>query len=999
MLPKIYSESRPVDSLLVSPKVERISVEEAAGLNYKPATIGQQFGPLWATYWFKAKVTVPTEWKGQRVDLQWASHSEAMLWVNGKSVQGLNFEPSNLEGATRPDAILLEKAKGGEMLEFAIEMACNRPFGKATAYHFKSISPFVLDRCDIVRFDPLAWELYYDFSILQELEADHGKELDKSWGGELLSELNRFANEYDIDDRASWPGALKILKALYTRKNATRVHELSAIGHAHIDTAWLWPLAETWRKCDRTFSTQTEYMKQYPEYKFACSQAYQYEIVKARNPDLYRRMKAKVKSGQFIPVGGTWIEPDCNIPSGEALARQFLYGQRFFKQEFGIVCKEFWNPDVFGYNGQLPQIMRQCGITRFLTQKLSWNRFNKPVHHTFTWQGIDGSEVLAHFPPADTYNAVATVAQLRENARNYKDHDRSQHSMMLFGFGDGGGGPTKKMLETLRRARDLQGLPRTEIRTSDQFFDLLEKDCTDRPTMVGELYFEYHRGTYTTQADTKKNNRKNEFLLHDVEFAAVCARRLGGFRYPQAELDRIWKLLLLNQFHDILPGSSIKLVYEDAAKDHADIRKTGESLREAAVKALHAALLKQGTGGAPQPQMDGGTNGLVPVNTLGFRRWEVAEQPGGKLVFIDAPSYGFGRVCNSPDKVSVTKLPNKQIVLENAHLRATLSPDGTVISLVEKAFGREALAGPANVMEIYDDRPTAYDAWDIDPFHLETRKICAAATQCKISETDPLRASVVFERKIGTKSTMKQTVRLSAMSRALDFTTEVEWRESNKMLKAAFPVAVKAMNATYEMQFGAVERPTHYNTTVDFAKYEVPAHKWADLSEHGFGVALLSESKYGFSTYDNTMRISLLRSPKHPDPEADMGKHTFSYALLPHEGGWRDGHQARVVAESFRYNNPVLWSEGPAPVVSLFGVEDANLVLDTVKKAEDGDAIIVRLYEAHGARGSAKLRCALPFKSAVLCDILENESESAPVKDDAIEIQYTPYQVITVKLG
>ena len=999
---KIYPQKRPVENLVVSPKVERISHAEAMKLKFKPARIGQQFGPLWATYWFKGTVNVPREWNGQRVDLNWVSHSEATLWMKGRSVQGLNFEPIASDNPTRPDAILAGKARGGETIAFEIEMACNRMFGTGKAYSFTSISPFVLDHCDIALFDPRAWELYYDFRVLQELETEQSEDLDKTWAGELLAELNRFANVYDLDDTKTWAAAHEILKALFKRKNATRVHELSAIGHAHIDTAWLWPLAETWRKCERTFSTQTAYMDDYPEYKFACSQAYQYEIIKTRNPSLYKRIKDKVKSGQFIPVGGTWIEPDCNIPSGEALARQFLYGQRFFKQEFGRICKEFWNPDVFGYNGQLPQLMRQSGIARFLTQKLSWNRFNKPEHHTFVWQGIDGSEVLAHFPPADTYNAVASVPQLRENARNYKDHDRSRHSLMLFGFGDGGGGPTKRMLETLRRARDLQGLPRTKIRSSDQFFELLEKDCTDRPTVVGELYFEYHRGTYTTQAATKKNNRKNEFLLHDVEFLSLCAQRLGVYKYPQAELEHLWKILLLNQFHDILPGSSIALVYEDTERDHAEIRKAGENLRAKALQALSAEL-KRGAAGASQPPLtpSGGrrkNQHFVPVNTIGFRRWEVAEAPSGALVFVDAPGYGFGRICESQDQVQVQQNNDGAIVLENAYLRALVSPEGLLLSLFEKTLQREALSGPANIMELYDDRPTAYDAWDADPFHLETRKVCAPATGCKIAEKDPLRVSVLFERAIGTKSSMKQTVRLSAMARRLEFHTEVEWHESNKMLKVAFPVNVRAMNATYEMQFGYVERPTHYNTSFDLARYEVPGHKWADLSEHGFGVALLSESKYGYSTFGDTLRLSLLRSPKHPDPQADMGSHSFDYALMPHEGDWRDGNHIRVVAESFRFNVPVLWSKDATPVHSFFNIEDTNLVLDTVKKAEDSDAIVLRLYEAHGARGVAKVKCALPFKSAVFCNILETEGEAIAVRDGEIKFPYTPFQIVSVKL-
>ena len=595
-----------------------------------------QLGPLWSTYWFRGKAQVPKEWRGQRVDLLWVSNSEATLWMKGRSMQGLNHENS-WDRSTRPDATLVGRAKGGESVEFQIEMACNRLFGDpgrgSNAPHITpAVSYFVLEQCDLALFDPEAWKLFYDFWVLADLEAEGSRGLDPTWAGELLFELNRFANVYDEKNRATWKSAAAILEPLYKRHNATRTHELSAIGHAHIDTAWLWPLAETWRKCVRTFSTQTRYMDEYPDYRFSCSQAYQYEIIKQQNPDLYARIKAKAKAGQWIPVGGTWIEPDCNIPSGEALIRQFLYGQRFFEAEFGARCKEFWNPDVFGYNGQLPQIMKLAGIQRFLTQKLSWNRFTKPPYHTFTWEGIDGSQVLAHFPPADTYNAVATVQQLRHNVTNYKDHDRSRHSLMLFGYGDGGGGPTRQMIEILRRAKDLQGLPRTQMRTSEEFFDLLEKDlpAKDRPKVVGELYFELHRGTYTSQAANKRDNRKCEILLHEVEFLSA----MSSVKYPSQEIERLWKIVLLNQFHDILPGSSIELVYQDSKKQYEEVLRSA-GVREEAMKGL----------GSAKPQAAKPAAGS-PVNTIGFERAEVATRRG-KPVYVEAPSYGIGRVADA----------------------------------------------------------------------------------------------------------------------------------------------------------------------------------------------------------------------------------------------------------------------------------------------------------------------------------------------------------------
>jgi alpha-mannosidase len=962
---KIYARTVEVEDLLISPPVGRISWSEAGGLTYEPVRPGRQLGPMWTTFWFRGRVAVPASWQGRQIDFVWDSHSEATLWIGGRSVGGIN--------PGRSEVPLSGEMVADGSLEFQVEVACNGLFGQ-TERRYRTVEPFVFDRCAIGLFDPEAWALYFDLHVLCQLEREEGLEAD--WKGHLLTELNRIANRLDEEDRSTWPAASKIAAALYANRNGTWRHHLSAIGHAHIDTAWLWPMEETWRKCVRTFSTAVRYMDLYPEYKFACSQAVQYARIKECSPDLYRRIKEKAAAGQWVPVGGTWVEPDCNLPSGESLCRQFLFGQRFFRQEFGAFCGEFWNPDVFGYNGQLPQIMQQAGIRYFLTQKLSWNRFNKPWHQTFLWQGIDGSEVLTHFPPADTYNSVATVEELRRVAREYRDNDRSGHSYLLFGVGDGGGGPTREMLERLRRTSDLQGLPRTAIRSSREFFSRLESDCQDLPLIVGELYFEYHRGTYTTQAAVKKGNRKGEFLLHDGEFLSAAVARLGRAPYPKEEFDRLWKLLLVNQFHDILPGSSITPVYADAARDHAAIQEGGGALRRAALEAL-------GDGGQERP-----------VNTVSFARREVAEKPDGTLVFVETPPYGVGQVTPAGERVAVDQ-DGSRVVLENSRLRAVLAADGSLVSLVEKHSGREAMAGKGNLFLLYDDRPTNFDAWDIDPFALETARPCPAAETCQVAAASPLRAEVEFVRRIGSASTLRQRVRLESGAGRLEFHTQVDWSEANRMLKVAFPVQVRAMDATYEMQFGHIQRPTHYNTSYDLARFEVPGHKWADLSEHGFGVALLTDCKYGFHTYGNAMHITLLRAPKLPDPEADMGSHSFAYAVYPHPGGWQE---AGVVAEGYCFNAPLLWTRASAGPTSFFSVDDPGLVLDTVKQAEDSQALLLRLYEAHGGRGLARLRVNLPFTSAVRCNILEEEGEALKAADGLVEIPYRPHQIVSLLL-
>jgi alpha-mannosidase len=917
----IRPETRPVDELLVSPAVDRISWDEAQALEYRPAELGERFGPLWATYWFRIRATVPAEWRGRRVELMWSSLSEATLWRDGRAVQGLNTGGAG----ERPDAVIAESAEPGSV-ELQVELACNGMFGNTN----RSAD---LQQCELALVDADAWRLYFDFETLRALELETP---DEAWAAHLRAELARFCDTRDPT----------LLAALYEHHNASHTHELAAIGHAHIDTAWLWPLAETYRKCVRTFSSQLRYMDDYPEYRFACSQAQQYAWIKERDPDLWSRIRTKVEAGQFVPVGGSWVEPDCNLPSGESLIRQFLHGQRWFEQELGRRHREFWSPDAFGYAGQLPQILRETGITRFLTQKLSWNRFNRPEHHTFVWQGDDGSEVLGHFPPADTYNSEARVSELAKASHQFLDHEHSRTSLLVFGYGDGGGGPTRDMLETLRRASDLQGLPRTTQVTSEQFFDRLEMEPGERPVVVGELYFEYHRGVYTSQAAVKRGNRRCEQALHDAEFLAVAR----GGAYPRAELDRLWKLLLLQQFHDILPGSSIGEVYRDAHRDLDEV--------EAAANALCGV-------------------GDELVNTIGFVRREVAGER-----FVEAPPFGTARVVEVDDEVHVDGL-----TLENAHLRATLDEGGRLLSLVDKATHREAFAAPGNVFELYDDDPVAFDAWDIDPYTLGTGRPAPAATSYAVTAS-PLRAEIAFEH-----PTMTQVVRLDAESRRLEFHVEVDWHESHTLLKVCFPLAVRAATATYEMPFGYAERPTHYSTSWDRARYEVPAHRFADLSEHGFGVALLNDCKYGYSCYGNELRLSLLRSPKSPDPDADMGRHRFAYAVLPHAGGWRD---AGVVAEAMRFNVPL---RRTAAIESFAAVDDPNVVLDTIKRAEDSDAIVLRLYEAHGGRGVARVRLGSPFASARRTNALEDDGDTLAVDGQTIVVPYRPHEIVTVKVA
>jgi alpha-mannosidase len=984
---RVHAETEPVPGLSMAGPTGRISLEQAARLEYRPARLGDELGPLWATFWLRGVATVPESWAGSPVALRFSSHSEATLWIDSRPVQGLNdvlpmgsvldHRAEHEPVPTRTEALLLERAAGNETIPFVVEIACNGLWGDAEVVPYQSGSPFRLDFCELVRIDQAAHDLAHDLDVLVALEREM-EASDPSWAGLLISELNRFCNACDPERPETWEGAGSILKGLLDRRNGSVGHELTLIGHAHIDTQWLWPAAESVRKCIRTFSSQTAYMERYPDYRFACSQALHYAWIKERQPDLWERIVRRIESGQWLPVGATWIEPDCNLPSGELLVRQFLVGQRFFEQELGGRSTVFWNPDAFGYNGQLPQIMRGAGVTRFLTQKLSSNQFTDLHANTFVWQGIDGSQVAAHIPPAGTFNSGTEVSTLRRVADAYRDHDRSGHSLLLFGHGDGGGGPTPRMLENLSRTGDLAGLPRTRQRSADAFFELIEEELGRDPlVIVGELFYETHQGTFTSQARTKQLNLRCERALHDAELLSSIAHRLGLASYPREEMDAALRTVLLHQFHDVLPGTSIREVHEQVEQELADAAAVLEAIRDDALGRLAE------DGAAP-----------APFNTTGRPRIDVAEAPGGELALCTTPAHGAGTTGGEFEPVTVDQHDDGSVVVQNRHLTAVLGQHGAITSLVHRPSGREALSSPGNRLELYEDHTTRYDAWDIEPFHLETCRDCPPAERCEVVTEHPLRVEVAFQRSIGERSSLRQVIRLDAEARRLEIHNELDWHERHRLLKVAFPVQAHAPHATFQIQFGTVQRPTHHSTAWDLARYEVPGQRFSDLSEHGFGVALLSDSKYGYSAYEDTLRISLMRAPTNPDPETDQGRHRFAYAVMPHAGGWQDGG---VVAEAAAFTSPIRFAG--VPPRSFAQLEDPNLVLDSVKLAEDSDDLVLRLYEAHGSRGTARLLLDPPPRAARLCNLLEDDGDAIAVQDGAILVAYRPHEIITLKVS
>lgn len=988
--------------LRVSERTGRIGWAEAGRLSYREAALGEEFGPLRATFWFELELEVPSGWDGEAVHLLWDSGCEATAWRDGIPIHGLNG------GGRAPRKLvpLAESAQAGERFELRIEVACNpwtgsplpliegvdpdeiegRRLGSAWVEPISGPVPDAvwaarLRQVALARFDPEAWGLGWDFEILRELEAEHDRGIDPQFAGVLRGALDRFCAQWDPDDRSGWATLRADLGGLLAERGPARNHRVIAVGHTHLDTAWLWPFAETRRKFVRSVANQLELMDRYPAHHFSASSAQHYAWLAEDAPELFARVRERIDEGRWSVVGGSWVEPDCNLPSGESLLRQFLYGQRWFERELGVRCREHWGPDTFGHTGALPQILRAVAIDRWTTQKLGWNQVTEPPHHSFVWEGIDGSTVLAHMPPSNTCNAEVTVRELRESVDRFRDPDRSDVSLLMFGYGDGGGGPTPGMVERAQRLADLRELPRVQLGTSDEFFELLEADSDRLGRLVGELYLEFHRGTYTSQLRTKQGNRRGEAALGEAEAAAAFATRVAGADYPAAELERLWHVLLRHQFHDVLPGTSIAEVHEEAERDHAKLLERAVALRDAAL----ALLVEAG-------------RTRVPVNLAPFARIEVTQDPdSAALTVIEAPAYGIGTRVRPGDTVTLRE-SDGTVVLENAAMRATLDARGRVTSLVELDGNREALAGPGNVFELYEDRPTSYDAWELEPYHRDALVPCDGAESRLVAEHGPLRAEVVYEHAIGRDSRLRQAVRLDAHARRLEFRTTIKWRERHRILKVRFPALVRAASATYETAFGVHERATHENTPYDAARYEVPGHRFVDLGEHSFGLAILTDSTYGYSTAGSELRLSLLRGATDPAPEADLGTHELAYALVPHRGSWQ---AAGVVAEARLFNVPTTWIEGSAPAGGagrgFVSVEAGDLVCDSIKRAEDGGSVVLRLYEPHGGRGEARVRIALPFESARLANALEEPlGAQVEVEDDTLVLPYRPFQLLTV---
>lgn len=974
---------------------EPVPYADAVAAPYRPFAIGSRWSRPWGTTWFRFSADVPAGWVGPGleavIDLGFhpdsaGFQSEGLLWSAAGPVQGLH---------PRRTAVPLPDAPAGP-LTLLVEAASNPAFpqdggrsplgslhtaGHTPIYELRDARLALRDR-DV---DQLVLDVEVLFGLARALPAGSARRQ------RIVRTLEVAFGVLDLDDvRSTARAARAALAPALELPAASSAHRVVAVGHAHIDTAWLWPLRETQRKCARTFASAVRLMDDHPDYRFSCSQAAQYDWIERQHPALFDRIAEKVAGGQWQPVGGMWVEADMNLPSGESLVRQFVHGQRYFESRFGVRCTEVWIPDVFGYPASLPQIFRAAGCARFVTQKLSWNKQNRFPHSTFWWEGIDGSRVLTHFPPVDTYNAEVTPAELVHSVNNFREHAWSDWSLMPFGFGNGGGGPTREMVERARRSADLDGLPRVQMGTVDGFFGRVEAEAAAGapvPVWNGELYFEMHRGTLTSQAATKVGNRRCERLLREAELWWAT-----GGDVPAdiaSELDELWREVLLQQFHDIIPGSSIAWVHADAEAAHTRVSQRLEQLVAGAVDrlALDSPAVLNAATHARREVVASATAVDGPSQRLG---------DGRRAFMAVAPGLGIGTaVGHEPhDRVVVTERS-----FTNASLSVSWDLDGRLVSIIDIAAARELLRTGSSVhLELAPDHPVEYDAWDLESWTAGKGVPVGAVESVEIVEAGPLLASLRVVSSFGS-SRLVVTTTMRAGSRRLDLRIDVDWHEDEQLLSLVVPLDVHAREAACDIQFGHVMRPTHASSSWDAAKFEVCAHRFVDLSEASWGVAVLNDGRYGHGLHSGGVRVSLLRAAKYPDPTADHGRHRVTVAVLPHDAGLQ---QVRHEAEALNLPLRVLDARAgdsplPAPVVT---VDHPGVEVAAVKRADDGSGdLVVRLHEAAGDRASVTVRAPRRIGAATRCNLLEEPGAALDTADGLVELHLRPFELVTLRLS
>jgi alpha-mannosidase len=985
---------------------KHLSHEEAAKGKFKPMPAGTRWGAKWEYVWLKCSVILPASGAGKRIVFRMACDSESLVFVNGRA--------SSLLAWTNANIVLTNNGKPGDRFDLLIETyaghgptpCCGGPVspGRLTVPE-PSAQQQQIKEASLCLLQEDAYQLWMDVQTLHSLRDN--LEPASLRVAEIDAGLCDFTTIVDFElpkneMLKTFRTARKRLAPLLACKNGSTAPVLYGIGHGHLDVAWLWPLAETDHKIARTLSNQLDLMAQYPEHKFLQSQAYLYRTAKKLYPELYARMKKAVKSGQLIAEGSMWVEPDMNLASGEAIIRQCIHGKRFFKEEFGIDNELLWLPDVFGYPAALPQILRGCGVKYFSTNKIFWNYHGGEAfpYNNFWWEGLDGTPILAHL-----FNDYGGAGDPESAIRRW--NNRAQKSgisslIYCYGHGDGGGGPARDHVESVRRLADLEGCPKVKIAGPIEFFRNLEKQRLPLNRYVGELYYQCHRGTYTSQAKTKRGNRKAETALRETEMWGAMALSLTKYKYPLSLMDETWKTLLLNQFHDILPGSSIQRVHEEAEVSLAGIIEQAEEIRSRATSALVAKR----------------QNSITIFNSLNWARVSLVELPGKwrnacdqagnplpvqrmgdrTVAEISVPSCGWTSISSTPASTDAptSALRASDRFIENENLSIRFNNKGEIISIHDKESRSEMAAGLCNSFKMYKDVPGIFDAWDIDSMYKLMPVELSGPASFKLLANGPLLAQIEITRKLN-NSSIKQVVSLSRNSRRVDFQTRIDWHETHKLLKVAFPVTIHSDEAIHEIQFGHIRRPTHASRQYDADRFEVCNHKWSAIAEENRGFAILNDCKYGLNVAGNSINLTLLRAPKVPDMNADQGIQEFTYSFYLWNGSLAE---CGVVREAYELNCPVVTASGFAQERSVLSTDAANVIIETVKPAEDGSGdIVVRMYEAKRTATKCKLSTCLPVKNATVTDMLENGISRIKVKNgNAIALEFKPFEIKTVRL-
>ena len=936
--------------------------------------------------WFHFTATVPEEFAGLRAELVvqteadgWNAHNpQFILYVNGTLRQGLDTNHRTCLLTEKENDIWLYAYTGSVAQKIHLDAYMDGIDEDAERLFYHIRVPFMgLDSLHINSKEYMDTVQALDHALL------------------LVDFLRVPSTEYYRSLKAAIAYLDKEFYGKQCHKGQVRT---VGIGHTHIDCAWRWTLQQSREKVQRSFATVLEMMRRDPDYKFMSSQALLYQYLKEEAPQLYEQVKQRVKEGRWEVEGAMWVEADCNLTSGESLVRQVMYGKRFFQKECGVDTRVLWLPDVFGYSAALPQILKKSGVDWFLTSKISWNECNQMPYDVFSWHGIDGTAINAYFLTAQdmghtedvterytTYVGFTRPQMIAGTWNRFQQKHLTDEALLTFGWGDGGGGPTMEMLEELKREKaGLPGLPTATNEFAGDFLRRLEKKIDhnpDLPVWRGELYLEFHRGTYTSQANNKKNNRECELLFQDTECLCQTANLLLGLPFPKEELHRGWEDILTNQFHDIIPGSSIREVYEQSDRDYARLRAMGNGLRDGAQAAIAAKVAPEG-------------DKVLVFNPHSFAH-SGAVQAGGKTVWVEnIPAKGWG-LAVATDTCSVTM---KDRVVTTPFYRVRFDKNWQIASLYDKKQHREVLSAPGNVLEIYEDFPYDYDAWELSVYHKEKHTVIT-----DVQSVEPVQDGCRFGVRIRRKhmeSTVCQTIWFYDRMARIDFETTVDWQQTHQIMKVAFPVTVNPDKASYEVQFGTVERPTHSNTSWDRMKFEVCAQKYADLSDNGYGVSLLNNCKYGHDIHDGVIRLSLLKAAVFPDPIADKGMHTFTYSLYPHAGTLRDGDTLR---QAYDLNLPMRAvrpnGDGTLPArFSLLRVSAPNVIAETVKMAEDGEDTVVRMYEAKNMSCRTTVSFGFPVEKVFVCDLLENPVKELTVRDGAVHLDIRPFEIVTLKV-